>query len=170
MAVEPKKKINQSQLQWKTYASKLVEALRHVRKRNGNSSKISPSRQIRETADRTLAIAAKGRTRWSRAILASRRSTTLKKVKRAGLYRLRKPAHTKLVRATKRSSENKTPAIERRVLALGRLIPGGRKMGLPVLLEEAGDYISALEIQVKAMRAIAELIGSAQPSDRQEMQ
>ncbi|CAK9153025.1 unnamed protein product, partial [Ilex paraguariensis] len=55
------------------YSTKLIDGLRQVR-RSFNSTAIPPvtTRLIRETADRVLAVAAKARTRWSRAILTSR--------------------------------------------------------------------------------------------------
>ncbi|KAK8588897.1 hypothetical protein V6N12_023309 [Hibiscus sabdariffa] len=47
------------------------------------------------------------------------------------------------------------PAVQRKVKVLGRLVPGCRKEPLPVILEEATDYIAALQMQVRAMSALA---------------
>ncbi|CAI0446542.1 unnamed protein product [Linum tenue] len=92
------------------YSTKLLEALRSSRRSSSSAS--ASGTLVRDAADRVLAAAARGSTRWSRAILASRRRLT----------RVRK------------------------------------KAPLPNLLEEVGDYIAALEMQVKAMAALAEIL------------
>ncbi|CAN8305794.1 unnamed protein product [Cochlearia groenlandica] len=147
---------------WKTnrvqqiYAFKLIEALRRVRQRSNESVKISGAAlEIRYTADRVLAASARGETRWSRAILASRVRAKLKKHKKAKLTGNSKPRNCKPV--------NKLPTIERKLKILGRLVPGCRKVSVPNLLDETTDYISALEMQVKAMEALTELLASVAP-------
>uniref|UniRef100_A0A5B7A6Q9 BHLH domain-containing protein n=1 Tax=Davidia involucrata TaxID=16924 RepID=A0A5B7A6Q9_DAVIN len=155
---------------WKTeaeqqiYSSKLIAALRQVRQNSSSPATASParSRVIRETADRVLAVAAKGRTRWSRAILTSPLSLKLskinnkhkkhKKMKVTGDNRLKKPVLKK-----------RLPALQRKVLVLGRLVPGCRKLSFPNLLEEATDYIAALEMQVRAMTTLTGLLTGAGP-------
>ncbi|KAK7284431.1 hypothetical protein RJT34_19177 [Clitoria ternatea] len=139
------------------YSSNLLRALR----RNPPSpSKPIAARQIRAAADRVLAAAAKGRSRWSRAILASpfgRSKLQLhKKVKKSsnGLMRRRTPEIWR-----------RLPEGQKKARALRRLIPGCRKVTLANLLEEASDYISALEMQVRAMTTLTDLLaGGAQPS------
>ncbi|XP_010458207.1 PREDICTED: transcription factor bHLH149-like [Camelina sativa] len=165
------RRINEESLKrWKTnrvqqiYASKLVEALRRVRQRSTNEPDKVVSvaaREIRETADRVLAASAKGTTRWSRAILASRVRAKLKKHKKAakksaGNCKSRKAAATETNRI-------KLPAVDRKLKFLGRLVPGCRKVSVPNLLDEATDYIAALEMQVRAMEALAELLTAAAP-------
>lgn len=136
---------NQSRI----YSAKLFDALRRVR--STSSPVKSRGRSIREAADRALAVAAGGRTRWSSAILASR-SIRLKnrRIRPVGGGERR----TKLLGAVRRGG--KMPAVERKVKFLGRLVPGCRKLALPTLLEEASDYIAALEMQVRAMTNLAE--------------
>jgi hypothetical protein len=53
------------------------------------------------------------------------------------------------------------PAVQRKVRVLGRLVPGCRKQPLPVILDEATDYIAALEMQVRAMSALADRLSGA---------
>lgn len=160
------RRINEESLKrWKTnrvqqiYACKLVEALRRVRQRSNDEGKVTcAAREIRETADRVLAASARGTTRWSRAILASRVRARLKKHKKAKLT-----GNCKSRKATTETKRIRLPAVERKLKILGRLVPGCRKVSVPNLLDEATDYIAALEMQVRAMEALAELLASAAP-------
>ncbi|XP_010267936.1 PREDICTED: transcription factor bHLH147-like [Nelumbo nucifera] len=142
-----------------TYSSKLLEALRQVRRNQPPASPEAPprGRAVREAADRVLAVAAKGRTRWSRAILTGRLKLKLRKKKPrvavAGNCRSKKPGASII-----RLKEKRLPALQRRVRVLGGLVPGCRKLSFPELLEEATDYIAALEMQVRAMTALTELL------------
>lgn len=132
------------------YSAKLVDAITKVRRNSAAAAAVHRGRVVREAADRVLATAAKGRTRWSRAILTSRVGLRMRKRRKAivaGDNRLRKPAARKQV-----------PALQRRVRVLGRLVPGCRRLPFSNILEEATDYIAALEMQVRAMTAIAELL------------
>lgn len=168
---------NQSQIRnrtkWRTesqqqiYSSKLLEALRHVRRNNSSASVVNPrGRVVREAADRILAVAAKGRTRWSRAILTGRLKLRLKKVKKPRM--VTGDVRTKKVEA--RKEFKRSSALQKRVRVLGRLVPGCRKISFPNLLEEATDYIAALQMQVRAMSALTELIAGTgslmSPPDR----
>ncbi|XP_037425152.1 transcription factor bHLH148-like [Triticum dicoccoides] len=147
------------------YSSKLFEALRLVR---GGSSSASTApargRAVREAADRALAVAARGRSRWSRAILASRR----RRLQAAHRARLRAPAtpparHSS-VAAAAQPQPGKAPALAKKAKVLGRLVPGCHKLPFPALLSEASDYIKALEMQVRAMTALAEVLASVSSS------
>lgn len=149
------------------YSSKLLQAIRHVRRRITSAK--SSGKEIRETADRVLAVSAKGATRWSRAILSSPLSVRLRKrqvkVRVAGCSRLRRKPED--VITTKMNKKMKLPPVEKKLRVLSRLIPGCRKVSSLNLLEEATDYISALEMQVRAMTALtAILAGSSSADDR----
>ncbi|GKV01405.1 hypothetical protein SLEP1_g13959 [Rubroshorea leprosula] len=144
------------------YSLKLFDALRGSR-RSG--------REVRVTADRVLAVSARGATRWSRAILTSQLGggASLRNHKKAkvvtGNGKLKKqPAAIK-------KENRRLPAVVRRVKVLGGLVPGCRKLSLPNLLEEATDYIAALEMQVRAMTALTQIIGGGgaapPPADHQ---
>uniref|UniRef100_A0ACD5YM93 Uncharacterized protein n=1 Tax=Avena sativa TaxID=4498 RepID=A0ACD5YM93_AVESA len=148
------------------YSSKLFEALRLVR---GGSAAASPSTAparglaVREAADRALAVAARGRSRWSRAILVSRR----RRLQAAHRARLRAPAappSRKPSSASAASSSGKAPVLAKKAKVLGRLVPGCHKLPFPALLTEASDYIKALEMQVRAMTALAEVLASVSSS------
>ncbi|GAB2287269.1 hypothetical protein Dimus_021651 [Dionaea muscipula] len=158
------------QIRWRslaeqqTYSSKLVEALRNVGRGSATQRPVnaySRTRAVRETADRLLAVAAKGRTRWSRAILTSRLKIRLMNHKKAKVRSSKKAAEGGR-RATNPAvgvwRKKRLPALQRRFHDLGRLVPGCRKLPLSNLLEETTDYIAALEMQVRAMAALADLL------------
>ncbi|KAL1806746.1 hypothetical protein DCAR_0832586 [Daucus carota subsp. sativus] len=154
-----------NQISWKSetqqqlYSSKLVQALRQVRLDSSSASVPSRSRAVRDTAYRVLATTAKGKTRWSRAILTNR--LKLKFLKKAKRHRVpiadRRSAKKPKVSILKLKSKN-LPAVQRKAKALGRLVPGCRKEPFPVVLEETADYIVALEMQIRAMAALADLL------------
>lgn len=170
---QSKENPNQGHAKWKTeaqeqiYSSKLIQALRQVRLSSPSPSAPRRGRAVREAADRALAASAKGRTRWSRAILSRKIKIKFRKQHK----RQRVAAAT--VAGTRSSRNKKTrfsvyglkgkslPAVQRKVRILGRLVPGCRKQPFPVILEEATDYIAALEMQVRAMSALAELLSGS---------
>lgn len=167
---------NQNQIRWRssteqhTYSSKLLEALRQVRRRN-SPAPAPASRAVREAADKILAIAAKGRTRWSRAILANRLKLRLKSHKKAKIRSNFSPASlTGSSRLTGEDKQQKLPPLEKRVKVLGRLVPGCRKLSFPNLLEEATDYIAALQMQIRAMAALADLLAGSTSGSEVEME
>ncbi|URE15035.1 hypothetical protein MUK42_11441 [Musa troglodytarum] len=106
----------------RAYRRRLLEAL--CRARGGSAS---GPRAVKEAADSALALTARGRSRWSRAILFGRRRGEL----------LRKARGRVLVRRGR-----------------PRMVPGCRKVSASNLLKEAADYVAALEMQVNAMRAL----------------
>lgn len=145
------------------YSVKFLEALRRT-SGNPNSPAISNStgrgRIVRETADRILASSARGRTRWSRAILSNRLSLKLinkrhKKVKAPAEI---KPKKTD---AKRRLPLPPLPPLRRKAQILGKLVPGCHNLSLPNLLEETTDYIAALEMQVRALSTLAGILTAA---------
>ncbi|GMI85050.1 ATBS1 Interacting Factor 4 [Hibiscus trionum] len=149
---------NQRIKRWRTqreqhiYSSKLIQALRRSRRTSASSS---AAKDVHETADRVLAVLAKGTTRWSRAILTARKMARHKKAKVAANTRLRKSALNR--------EKRKTPVVQRKLKVLGRLVPGCRKLSFSNLLEETSDYIAALEMQVRVMTAITEFLAGGGP-------
>lgn len=149
-----------SEAQQHVYSSKLLQALRHVSLRPSSDPPPRRGKAVREAADRVLAVAARGRTLWSRAILTNRLKLKFRKHRRqrapaatTGSTRSRKHRISVL-----RLKGKNLPAVQRKVRVLGRLVPGCRKEPLPVILEEVTDYIQALEMQVRAMTALTEFL------------
>ncbi|KAJ4834704.1 hypothetical protein Tsubulata_042275 [Turnera subulata] len=174
----------ESHARWKTpaqqelYSSKLIQALSQVQLTPSSPSAPRRGRAVREAADRALAFAAKGKSRWSRAILTSRIKLKFRKQQnrrqRAAAAAASSSSSLTAGGAGSRSRKTRVsvlrlkgkslPAVQRKVRVLGRLVPGCRKQPLPVILEEATDYIAALEMQVRAMSAIAELLSGGSSS------
>ncbi|KAK6159797.1 hypothetical protein DH2020_003178 [Rehmannia glutinosa] len=147
----------QNDVEQQIYSLKLVDALCHLRRPD---SADNTSRAVRDAADQVLAVSARGKTRWSRAILTGRLSLRLahinKKHKKAA-----KRAAVGESRTKKPAVQKKLPPLEKKVKVLSRLVPGCRKVSLPNLLEETTDYIAALEMQVKAMTFLTGLLNGA---------
>ncbi|XP_060167312.1 transcription factor bHLH149 [Lycium barbarum] len=162
--VEPQN-TNLDQSKWRTdteqqiYSSKLLQALRQVRRSNDN-----PSRAVRETADRVLAVTAKGRSRWSRAILTGRLSLRLSQINKK--HKKAKLNSGNNIKSRKPVVKKRLPALQRKVRVLGRLVPGCQKLPFPNLLEETTDYISALEMQIRAMTFLTGLLSAGGTADR----
>ncbi|KAJ7973257.1 Transcription factor [Quillaja saponaria] len=158
-----------TQIRWRSdteqriYSSKLSRALQHVLRRNPSSTnKFNGGREVRYTADRVLAASAKGKTRWSRAILSGplrlKFESQHRKVKKGN-------GHSWLKKPEVRRERRQLPPLQKKVRVLGQLVPGCRKVSFPNLLEEATDYIAALEMQVRAMAALTELLSGRSPAD-----
>lgn len=139
------------------YSSKLVDALRHLRR---PETADASTQAVRDAADRVLAASARGKTRWSRAILTNRLSLRLAHINK----KHRKAAKPASGKSRKSAPQEKLPQLQRKVKVLSRLVPGCRKVSLPNLLEETTDYIAALEMQVKAMTFLTGLLNGGAAS------
>jgi HD-GYP domain-containing protein (c-di-GMP phosphodiesterase class II) len=152
-----------SEKQQQIYSSKLLQALNQVRSQPRRSGKV-----VREAADNALAAAARGRTLWSRSILTNRLKVKFKKQTNKRLKKTttavvtRGSSSSRSIRRTRlsvlRLKGKNLPAVQTKVRVLGRLVPGCRKQPMPVVLEEVTDYIAAIEMQVRAMSRLAELL------------
>ncbi|CAN7075637.1 unnamed protein product [Brassica oleracea var. botrytis] len=174
-----------SEKQQRSYSANLIQALQQVRLSSSAAETPYPTAQkrgkaFREAADRALAVSARGRTIWSRAILFNRFKLKFRKQKRPRPAAIpavitRGSSSSSSGRGTKKRrvtvvklNKKSIPTVNRKVRVLGRLVPGCKKESVPVILEEATDYIQALEMQVRAMKSLAELLsgsgsGSAPP-------
>ncbi|KAK1273382.1 Transcription factor [Acorus gramineus] len=143
-------KPQKSTKRWKThdeqriYSTKLLHALRQVRKRSVRQRSAGPTRppkprEAREAVDQVLATEAKGRTRWSQAILLSRILTRIR-------CRKRRPT---TILARKSKAQKAMPAMERKVRVLERTVPDCRPEVVVYSAEEISNYIAALEMHVK---------------------
>ncbi|KAL6883627.1 hypothetical protein ACP4OV_011041 [Aristida adscensionis] len=108
---------------------------------------------VKQVADFALALTARGQTRWSRAIQLAGGAVDTKAN----------------AAATAASSAGRPRSIKVKVklqlCVLRRLVPGCRKLSNnAALLEETADYVAALEMQVKTMRALADVLAAVQLS------
>ncbi|XP_058213931.1 transcription factor bHLH149-like [Rhododendron vialii] len=145
-----------SDAEQQAYSVNLIEAL--SQRSQGNLSRMAAVSAVRETADRLLATAAKGRTRWSRSILMSRLRLKLNKNKHK---KQKKRKAARFIQSKKPEAKKQIPAVQRKARFLSRLVPGCQKLSFLNLLEETTDYIAALEMQVRAMTALAGLLTGA---------
>uniref|UniRef100_M4D8C5 BHLH domain-containing protein n=1 Tax=Brassica campestris TaxID=3711 RepID=M4D8C5_BRACM len=161
-----------SEKQQQIYSTNIIQSLRELRISDPSAKPAPPrggGRAVRDAAYRSLAVTARGRTLWSRAILSKAVKVKLKFRKQnrsrnsnqtmvsvTGNNRLRKKRATVL-----RLKAKGLPAVQRRVKLLSRLIPGCRKQPSPVGLEETTDYIVAMEMQIRALNAIISAVGSS---------
>lgn len=129
--------------------------------------------------DLSLAMTARGRTAWSRAIVrkylsrlhksgCQRRSAVKSRVNspRSASAKNSRPCKTifsgkksirRLFGVASRSGtsiRSETGSVASRLQTLRELIPGSRRLDTPVFLEEVTDYIVALKMQVQAMQAL----------------
>ncbi|KAJ4893825.1 Transcription factor bHLH147 [Raphanus sativus] len=168
-----------SEKQQQIYSTKLVQALRELRISQTPSSPSNPrnGRAVREVADRALAVAARGKTLWSRAILSKAVKLKFRKHKRQRITAPSALTHPVIATGSIRSKKQRgatvmrikakgLPAVQRKVKVLSRLVPGCRKQTLPVVLEETTDYIAAMEMQIRAMTALLSAVTS--PTEHEE--
>ncbi|GAB2239055.1 hypothetical protein Droror1_Dr00024968 [Drosera rotundifolia] len=143
-----------SQIRWKSaaehhsYSSNLIATLRRTKTESSSTKPHSAARIVRETADRVLALAARGRTRWSRSILKQRR------VRSGSRNRHRRSREVRSKEAVIR--RRMKGRVERKVTELGRLVPGCA--GVVEFEELVADYVAALEMQEKAIAAIVAVL------------
>lgn len=153
------------------YGRRLLDALRAT---GGGQP-----RAVKAAADSALALTARGQTRWSRAILLAGAACSRRRVlvKAGGKVRRRRrppppvqardnAAAAALLKA--KGKDKDKDKVQERLRVLGRLVPGCRKLPAPALLEEAADYVAALQMQVNAMRALADALAAAQLSSPED--
>jgi len=167
------------------YMRQLAAVLRHGRFESATRA-LARSRAVKLAADLSLAMMARGRTAWSRAILRkylfginksrcqrlsvlksrvnSTRSASAKytrpcKTTSAGKKSVRRVFGVASMSGTSIRSHGKEEAegtVASRMQTLRALVPGNRGLEPSVLLKETADYIVALKMQVQAMQALAD--------------
>ncbi|XP_008779352.2 transcription factor bHLH149-like [Phoenix dactylifera] len=155
----------QPQTKWRTgaqeriYGRRLLDALRSARV----SAAAGGARAVKEAADSALALTARGQSRWSRAILFGRCRRRKLLLKAGGKVRSRRQPRPvrKAASPAPPPPALKGKKVRDRFRVLARLVPGCRKLSAPSLLEETADYVAALEMQVKAMRVLADALSAA---------
>ncbi|XP_010449837.1 PREDICTED: transcription factor bHLH147-like [Camelina sativa] len=161
-----------SEKQQQIYSTNIIQSLRELRISSAAkpSSSTSPRGRggvaVRDTAYRSLAVTARGRTLWSRAILSKAVKLKFRKQNRSRDSITTGNVYNRLSkkRATVMRLKGKgRPAVQRKVKLLSRLIPGCRKQPLPVVLEETTDYIVAMEMQIRALNALISAVAPPHP-------
>ncbi|KAF8099602.1 hypothetical protein N665_0241s0035 [Sinapis alba] len=164
-----------SDKQQQIYSTNIIQSLRELRisAATDASAKLSPrggGRAVRDAAYRSLAVTARGRTLWSRAILSKAVKVKLKFRKQNRLRTSNPPTVVSITGNSRLRKKRATvlrlkgkgfTAVQRKVKLLSRLIPGCRKQPLPVVLEETTDYIVAMEMQIRALNALISAVGSS---------
>ncbi|KAJ4912376.1 Transcription factor bHLH147 [Raphanus sativus] len=166
-----------SEKQQQIYSTNIIQSLRELRisaaAATDASAKLPPrggGRAVRDAAYRSLAVTARGRTLWSRAILSKAVRVKLKFRKQNRLRTSNPPAVVSITGYNRLRKKRATvlrlkakgfTAVQRKMKLLSRLIPGCRKQPLPVVLEETTDYIVAMEMQIRALNAILSAVGSS---------
>ncbi|XP_028204241.1 transcription factor bHLH149-like [Glycine soja] len=115
-----------SHTEHRLYSSNLLHALR----RNNNPTS---ALQVRATADRVLAATTKGRTRWSRAILANSFGRW-RKQKQRHHKKVKNYSANKCMKKTTPEIRRRLPAVQKKAHVLRKLIPSCRKVSFPKLL------------------------------------
>lgn len=167
------------------YLRQLVAVLQEKRIEPATSV-LARSRAVKLAADLSLAITARGRNAWSRAILRkylfrlnksrcqrrsvlksrmnSLRSASAKNNRRCiTIFSSKKFVRPAFVVASRpgtsirsHGNEEAEDTVASRMQTLRELVPGNRGLDPPVFLKETADYIVALKMQVQAMQALAD--------------
>ncbi|THU52852.1 hypothetical protein C4D60_Mb10t08280 [Musa balbisiana] len=160
----------QAETKWRTAAQEQVYGRRLLEAIRSTGGAPAGPRAVKEAADSALALTARGQSRWSRAILLGRCCPRRKLLLKAGgrIRRGRRQPRPSApvpvpvpVPQQQVSTELRGKKVRDRLRVLGRLVPGCRKLSASGLLEEAADYVAALEMQVKTMRALTEALSAA---------
>ncbi|XP_031256417.1 transcription factor PAR1 [Pistacia vera] len=66
----------------------------------------------------------------------------------------------------KEEDDDEKGEVEKKIVALQRIVPGGESLGVDKLFEETAEYILALQCQIKAMKALASFIQGLEKEKR----
>ncbi|GMY17077.1 transcription factor UPBEAT1 [Fagus crenata] len=97
---------------------------------------------------------------WSKRMKAqAKRRWQVKKQRKIGVHvKSKRPTRILMKRVARLGSRKQANGIERRVKTLKKLIPNGDSMGLDGLFKETADYILSLQMRVRAMQVMVNVL------------
>ncbi len=89
----------------------------------------------------------------------AKRRWQVKKQRKIGVHvKSKRPTRILMKRVARLGSRKQANGIERRVKTLKKLIPNGDSMGLDGLFKETADYILSLQMRVRAMQVMVNVL------------
>ncbi|XP_047966287.1 transcription factor PAR2-like [Salvia hispanica] len=69
-------------------------------------------------------------------------------------------------RRSKRRRDENPDEVDKKIVALQKIIPGGERLAVDELFQETAEYIFALESQVEALRFLAAFLQTSHSTNR----
>ncbi|XP_044493229.1 transcription factor PAR1-like [Mangifera indica] len=84
----------------------------------------------------------------------------------SGSCERRKRRDTEVFDRKEDDGEDEIGEVERKIVVLQRIVPGGESLGVDKLFEETAGYILALQCQIKAMKALVSFVQGLEKEKR----